>query len=219
MRGRTLRRLRRVPTRAPTPPGPQILWALRDTRSAPVRSRSKARRPAICVASQWNRAPSACTRSAISATGFNTPVSLLAAITDTSRTSGPIILSRSDGSTNPPPVTGMTSTFAKPWSSSHPVVRRTDACSTADTRTLGRSVSPPSTTPRNARLFASVAPAVNTTFPGRPPTSAATCSRASSTAADWRRPKRCKEEALPTPSARIGNISSSTRGSRGADPL
>ena len=45
---------------------------------------SKAMRPAIWVASQWNSAPASPARSEISPAALSTPVSLLAAITDTS---------------------------------------------------------------------------------------------------------------------------------------
>ena len=72
------------------------------------------RRPAIWVASQWNSAPVARTRSAISATGFSTPVSLLAAMTDTSTMSSRSISSTVAGSTKPPETTSITSSFTKP---------------------------------------------------------------------------------------------------------
>ena len=106
--------------------------------------------------------------------------------------------STASGSTKPPAVTPITSSFVEPQSASQRAVRPTEACSTADTNIRLRSSGAASTAPRRARLLASVAPAVNTTPPGRPPTSAATCSRASSTAAACRRPNRCTEEALPT---------------------
>ena len=73
--------------------------------------------------------------------------------------------------------------------------------------------------PRSTRLFASVAPEVKTTPDGRPPTMEATCSRASSTAAACRRPKRWTEEAFPSPSVRARTMVSPTRGSSGAEPL
>ena len=215
---RSRARLCRVPTRAPTPPGPQILWLLTETRSHPHRSRSNGKRPAIWVASQCSSAPAARTGPAISPTGFSTPVSLLAAITDTISTSSPIIDSTASGATKPPPVTGITSSLAMPWSSSHRAVWRTEACSTADIRMRGRSAGAASAAPVRARLLASVAPAVNTTPEARPPTRAATCSRASSTVALWRRPKRWAEEALPV-SARTCAIASATLGSSGAEAL
>ena len=186
--------------RAPTPPGPHILWLLNETRSAPTCSMLNGSRPTICVASQWNNAPIAQARSDISAIGFSTPVSLFAAMTDTSTTSESMIASRASRSTNPPFVTGMMSNLASPCSSSHRAVSRTEACSTAEIRILDRPTRAPCTAPCNAKLLASVAPAVNKTFEGRPPTKAATCSRASSTAAFWRRPKRCTDDAFPIPS-------------------
>ena len=186
--------------RAPTPAGPHILWLLNETRSAPTCSISNGIRPAICVASQWNKAPTARTRSEISAIGFRTPVSLFAAMTDTSTTSVWMIASRAGRSTYPPVVTGMATSLASPCSSSQRAVSRTEACSTAEIRIRGRPIGAPKTAPCNARLLASVAPAVNTTFDRRPPTNADTCSRASSTEAFWRRPKRCTEDAFPIPS-------------------
>ena len=208
-----------MPIRAPAPPGPQILWPLTDTRSAPSASMSKGMRPAICVASQWNSAPAARTRSAISPTGLSTPVSLLAAITDTSTTSSAIRSCTASGSTMPPRVTSITSSLASPRSASQRAVRATEACSTADTSIRRLPSGAASTAPRKARLLASVAPEVNTTPPGRPPTSAATCSRASSTAAACLRPNRCTDEALPTEPVSVGTIASATRGSSGDEAL
>ena len=180
---------------------------------------SKGRRPAIWVASQWNSAPAARTLSAISPTGLSTPVSLLAAITDTSTTSSPTRSATASGSTKPPSVTSITSSFTRPRSLSHRAVRATEACSTADT-SIRRLPSPPApTAPRKARLLASVAPEVNTTPEARPPTSAATCSRASSAAAACLRPKRCTDEAFPTEPVSIGTIASATRESNGAEAL
>ncbi len=115
--------------------------------------------------------------------GFSTPVSLLAAITETSSTSGPIIDFTTSGSTKPPVVTGIISTFTIPRLSIQRTVWRTEACSIAETNTLDRLPCSPSTSPLRARLFASVAPAVKITCPGLPPTRFATSSRSSSAAA------------------------------------
>ena len=186
--GQSRRRARRSPTRAPTPPGPQILWPLSETRSIPNSSISSRIRPTNCVASEWSRAPVPRTISEISPSGFITPVSALAAITDTNRTSGPRSDSSRPRSTNPPPVIGTMSSPTRPRSASHFAVRDTDACSAADIRILYRPGGVPSNVPRRARLLASVALAVKTTPFGEPPTKAATCSRASSTRAACRRP-------------------------------
>ena len=50
--GSNLRWAWRVQINAPTPPGPQILWPLTETRSTPSSPMSNFMRPAICVASQ-----------------------------------------------------------------------------------------------------------------------------------------------------------------------
>ena len=50
-------------------------------------------------------------------------------------------------------------------------------------------------------LLASVAPLVKTTSAGLAPTSAATCSRASSTRPRARRPSACGDDGLPTTSS------------------
>ena len=75
---------------------------------------------------------------------------------------------------------------------------------------------PPAPAPRTARLFDSVAPEVNTMSSGRAPISAATCARASSTAACASWPKACcRLEGLPNFSVKYGSIAASTAGSTG----
>jgi hypothetical protein len=74
-------------------------------------------------------------------------------------------------------------------------VSRTDACSIAVVTIA------PGRTPRSARLFASVAPLVNTTSAGAAPISAATSARACSTSARARAPSRWALDGLPTTSS------------------
>ncbi len=69
---------------APTPCGPPILCDDSVIRSAPSVLRSQAMRPGPCTASTWRSPPAAWTSAAASATGWITPVSLLASISDTS---------------------------------------------------------------------------------------------------------------------------------------
>ena len=71
-------------TSAPTPFGPPILCAESVSRSAPSAPISQAMRPAACTASTCRRPPAACTIAAASATGWITPVSLLASMSETS---------------------------------------------------------------------------------------------------------------------------------------
>jgi hypothetical protein len=118
--------------------------------------------------------------------GWIVPISLLTCITQTRRISS----GRScAGLHRPSPVTS--SWWPRPALSA---VSITAACSIAEYAT-----EPPCPLPRIARLIASVALPVKIT---RPPggSSAATCSRASSTAAAAIRPIRCAECGLPNPS-------------------
>ena len=114
--------------------------------------------------------------------------------------------------TNPPADTGNTSTTA-------PLARAvssTAACSIDDTAT--RPNRPACRSPIIARLIASVAPDVKIT---RPPggNSAATCARATSTAAAAARPGRCALCGLAKPIASgpqsHGNIAARASGAKG----
>src|SRR5262245_56850093 len=96
---------------APTPLGPPILCPDRVRRSAPIALISQATRPAAWTASTCRRPPAACTRRAASATGWTTPVSLLASISETS--AGPPAASwrsKASRSITPAGVTGAVST-------------------------------------------------------------------------------------------------------------
>ena len=67
--------------------------------------------------------------------------------------------------------------------------------------------------PKIARLFASVAPLVKVTSSGAAPSSAATRSRASSSACRAVRPAACADDGFPYVSAISGRIASHTPGS------
>ena len=71
-------------TSAPTPFGPPILCAEIVRRSAPSALMSQGIRPAAWTASTCSRPPAAWTSSAAAATGWSTPVSLLACMIETS---------------------------------------------------------------------------------------------------------------------------------------
>ena len=68
-------------------------------------------------------------------------------------------------------------------------------------------------------MLASVPEAVNTTSGGRPPSSAATFSRASSTALRAACPKRWIDDGLPCRSPSQGSMASRTRGWSGVVAL
>ena len=120
-----------------------------------------------------------------------TPVSLLAAMTDTTDTAVPSSSSTAASSSRSTRPQSSTPTTRPP---SATVGSSTAWCSTAEhTGTPGRGGSPP----LMACVSASVPPEVNTTSDGRRPIAAATRSRASSTARTASRAKRCEPEGLP----------------------
>lgn len=100
-------------------------------------------------------------------------------------------------------------------------------CSTADVTTVELTSAAgdaparrsAAVTPRMARLFASVPPEVNVTSSADAPMSAATCSRASSTARRARRPAGVALDGLPQCSVRYGHIAPATSGATGVVPL
>ena len=83
------------------PFGPHILWAVSDRRSTPSASTSMGTLPTACAASVWSRMPRGRVSPAISEIGCRTPISLLAAITETRRVSGRNALSTSPTSQRP----------------------------------------------------------------------------------------------------------------------
>jgi hypothetical protein len=92
-------------------------------------------------------------------------------------------------------------------------VSSTEACSIADVTAMpGRTAS----VPRIARLFASVAPLVNTISRGAAPTRAATSARARSTAVRIAAPSRCALDGLPTPPSSAATIAARASGRSGA---
>ncbi len=80
--------------------------------------------------------------------------------------------------------------------------------------TIGR----PAAVPRSARLFASLAPPVNTISAGAAPISAATCARAASTALRARAPSRCALDGFAG-GPRKGSMAARTSGLSGAVAL
>ena len=150
--------------------------------------------------------------------GWITPISLLAAITDSSRVSAPRASARRWGSTIPSALTGST-VSPKPWRSSQDRGSSTARCSVA--RVTNRRRDSPraraaSATPRRARLLASVAPLVKITVSLVMPSPAATLERAMSTAAAASRAGRCRRlEGLAGFSDHHGAIAATTAGSHG----
>lgn len=181
--GRARSRTRGVPLRtykAPTPFGPYSLWAERLNRSTSSFDRSMTTLPTVCVASEWNRTPACRYSLAMAFMGFKVPTSLFACITDTNTVSSRIASFISSVDTAPSRPTGSTVT-SKPSRSRRLAGSSTDLCSAALTIKCLPLVDA-RITPIKARLFASVAPLVNTIDLGSQLRSDATCSRAVDTA-------------------------------------
>ena len=121
------------------------------------------------------------TSRAISATGWSVPISLLASITLTKVVSGLRAAATSSGRTTPSRP-GRTYEASQPSVSSSPTAFRTAWCSMLLTTTWRPSPLSASAAPMTAALSDSVPPLVNTTSPGRAPSTAAHRSRASSIA-------------------------------------
>ena len=144
--------------------------------SMPISLASNGILPMACVASQWNRAPCPWASLAASLTGLITPVSLFAAITETTLVSSVRASSRASRSIGPSLLTGIIFSV-EPSSSRARHVWRTDLCSIAPTSIL-IGLPSPLLRPANARLFASVAPDVNMTSGALIPTACPTSLRA-----------------------------------------
>jgi hypothetical protein len=153
----------------------------------------------------------------ISSIGWSTPVSLFECITETSAVSASTAPATSPAINRPEPSTRARVT-RQPRRSSHAQGSAVAGCSIVDVITCRRS-GRASTTPRIARLFASVPPEVNKISSASAPIAAATLARASSTAARARRPHACALDGLPNPSRNQGSIASSTSGSTGVVAL
>ena len=145
--------------------------------------------------------------------GWSTPISLLAAITLTSRVSGVIAASSCSGLISPSGP-GVSRVTLKPsrcscWSGSS-----TAWCSVA---TLIRWPLPRARAwPSSARLLASVAPLVNTNRSGFTSNASASWRRATFTAAEALRPSRCwRLEGLPQSALQNGAIASTTSAAQG----
>jgi len=82
------------------------LWPASESKSTLSEETSTASLPTACTASVWQRAPAACASSAISATGWITPVSLFTIWIETSATSGRISARKRSRSSRPFASTG-----------------------------------------------------------------------------------------------------------------
>src|SRR5579884_1356495 len=193
-------------TRAPTPWGPPNLWALTVTRSAPAARAATSSHGKACTASVWTRAPGARRRTTSTtwSSGWMTPTSLLASITDTTSTVLTRVPSNRSRSTRPP---ASTSTKRPPVDRQH--------SSTASCSMVEQTMVPPAAAPSRARLSASVPPAVNTMSPGSAPRAWAICWRASSTAWRARRASEWLPDGLPKRSPSQGSIASRASGRSG----
>ena len=87
--------------RQPTPFGPYSLCAESVSRSTSSARTSSGILPPACTASQWTSAPRSCASRAASGTGWSTPVSLLASITETTVAESASFARRSSRSSRP----------------------------------------------------------------------------------------------------------------------
>ena len=202
--------------RAPTPFGAWNLWPERLSRSQGTSPTSIGSLPMTATASQWKRTPRRLQRDAISRTGWQTPVSLLAHMTDTRKVSSRRASSTSRSCTAPSSP-GCTRVRSKPWRSSSRAALSTDLCSTAlTTRCPARRSRAEA---KRAQLFDSVPPPVKKISRGAAPRAAASPARASSTMRPALWPAGCGAAELPNSSSESSRHRAWTRGCRGVDPL
>ena len=193
---------------APAPCGPPSLCADRARVSAPRAVRSTGIFPAAWTASTCSRPPAPCSRAAASATGWITPVSLLASIraaaTRSPRRSRAASQARS---ATPSAVTGQTSTGTDPARA----VCITASCSMA----LTSRASMPTDRAARPSALASVPPPVKTSRSVAAPMRAASSARARSMPFRALRPAPCTDEGLPGASS-TASMAARACGRRGA---
>ncbi len=183
-------------TIAPAPFGPPILCADTAIASAPSAETSQAVRPASWTASQKTRPSDAWTSAAASATGWMTPVSLLAPWS--ARSTRPGLRQAASSQSRSIRPSGRIGATSIAESENRPP-QRTQGCSPAPTinRSSAASLGPTPKRTLRAVLAASVALETKVTdraaAPQRPPTSA----RAFSTISRAARPSAWTEEGLP----------------------
>ena len=169
---------------APAPMGPPALWPEMAMETAPSASQSCRARAAACAASTCRAAPCRAQSAAAVARSCRTPVSLFAAIRQTSAPGWAASrCSNAPASISP---SGMTGTVV-----ARGAAARTASCSVAPIST-GR----PRPSAVTAKALASVAPEVKTMSAGRAWKAAARASRASSRMRRAARPARCTEAGL-----------------------
>ena len=176
---------------APAPFAPPNLWALSVIRSAPSALMSSGMRPAACTASTCSSPPCRCTIAAASATGWMTPVSLFAAMSETSARP-PARQAFARAQRDRPRRSRANRNLldvAPPRTARQRAPRDARSPRPAGDR-MGASRPPTSMTGVSASAFASVPPEVKITLRGSAPTSAATSSRACSTTAAPPGPRR-----------------------------
>ena len=186
-------------------------------RSHPSVPTLTARAPAACDASVCSqigavspaarrRSRSAATTRAISRTGCTAPTSPLASSTETSLVKGVMTAATSAARTRPSAPTPTTA-HPPPAAAAH---ASTLSCSAASTTTWA-----PSPAAAKAKLFASVAPAVKVTLPGRAPIACATAARAASTSARTARAAAYGALGFSNFSLKYGSIAATTSESIG----
>lgn len=128
--------------------------------------------------------------------GKTVPTSLLTAIRLTSTVSGVTACASTSGEMRPSP-SGFTYTTSAPRFSSSFMGFKTLGCSMAVVTTRRPRFLRASYAPKIAKLFASVPPEVNVISARETPKTAATLSRASSSARDAAKPSACRLEGFP----------------------
>ena len=194
------------------------MWPERLAISRPRRSTSSGTRPAAWTMSLCRTPPASCTNSAISPMGCKTPVSLLAAITETM--GGPASGEANFESSRVSSLTSITPFASTPiWRTlvcSKRPPSSTEGCSMLEIK-QAPSIAPGSPRPQlagaSAVMLASLPPLVKITRSAAAPANAATSRRAASIIAWARRPSACTDEGLPalssarsTPARTSGDI-------------
>ncbi len=197
---------------APTPCGPPILWEESVKKSMPLCVAWTGMRPALCVASQWNRAPYLCATPDNSETFCIDPVSLLTCIHETRDVFVFKRFSRLLRHIRPSCVTGAVFKFGKFGNAS--VI---EGCSIADIMICSSGYACAKCC--KTVLLPSVAPLLKIIWLLGMPTISAMCLRAASMVFCPSRPKWCIADALCAPFSgvvRRASMTAQASGWRGA---
>ncbi len=196
----------------PMPFGPPSLCAASVTVTSPGSRPISTRTPeGACTASRCSGTPRSAQMAATASTGWTTPVTLFAHITQASASPGRTRSAKAPRSSTPSASTGAQTT-SHPRAARARTGSRTAGCSMALATTRPAR---PAVRPWIAMLSDSEPPPVKTTSCGATPSTPATRARASERPARAARPAQCGSEALPNRSVKNGSMASSTAGARG----